>query len=287
MSLFEELGVQKEVPLCQGIVRYRECGSGEPIVFVHGLLVNGDVWRKVVPTLAQRYRCIIPDLPFGAHTLALNPDADLTPPGIARLLADFLTALDLAAVTLLASDTGGAFTQIVITEHPERVGRLVLTNCDAYENFLPLSLRAFEWLAFVPGWVSLLGYLCKHRFVQQLLLKLVAKYPIEDRATRSYMRSITTNKGVQHDVGKLLRGISTRYTTLAASKFGDFEKPVLLVWAREDFLFTTKYAQRLHHDFPCATLQYVKDSYAFVSEDQPEQLVQYIETFMSPPVLGH
>jgi len=107
MSLFEELGVQKEVPLCQGIVRYRECGSGEPIVFVHGLLVNGDVWRKVVPTLAQRYRCIIPDLPFGAHTLALNPDADLTPPGIARLLADFLTALDLAAVTLLASDTGG------------------------------------------------------------------------------------------------------------------------------------------------------------------------------------
>jgi len=60
MSLFEELGVQKEVPLCQGIVRYRECGSGEPIVFVHGLLVNGDVWRKVVPTLAQRYRCTNP-----------------------------------------------------------------------------------------------------------------------------------------------------------------------------------------------------------------------------------
>ncbi len=284
MSIFEELGTQKEVQLAQGVVRYRESGSGEPLVFIHGLLVNGDLWRKVVPTLAKKYRCIIPDLPFGAHSLPLNADTDLTPPGIARLIADFLTALDLTSVTMVANDTGGAFTQIAITEYPERMSRLVLTNCDAYDNFLPLSIRAFEWFAFVPGCIALLGQLCKLRFVQKLIIKLVAKYPIDARAAHSYMQSITVNKGVQHDVGKLLRGISTRYTNIAASKFGDIDKPVLLVWASEDFLFTTKYAERLQRAFPSATLHYVKDSYAFVSEDQPEQLAQHIETFLGVPV---
>ncbi len=287
MSTFEELGVQKEVRLAQGTVQYRESGSGKPLVFIHGLLVNGDLWRKVVPTLAQNYRCIVPDLPFGGHSLALNSEADLTPPGIARLIADFLAALDLTSVTLIANDTGGAFTQIAITEYPGRIGRLVLTNCDAYDNFLPLSVRAFEWFAFVPGFVALLGQLLKFSFAQRFVIKLVAKHPIADKATRSYMQPITGNKGVQHDVGKLLRGISTRYTNIAASKFGNFDKPVLLVWASEDFLFTTKYAERLQRAFPHATLHYVKDSYAFISEDQPEQLVQHIETFLGVPVRGH
>jgi pimeloyl-ACP methyl ester carboxylesterase len=89
---------------------------------------------------------------------------------------------------------------------------------------------------------------------------------------------------VQRDLGKLLRGISTRYTNRAASKFGDFDKPVLLVWASEDRLFPPKYAERLQRDFPQATLKYVQDSYAFVSEDQPEQLAQHIEDFMRMPV---
>ncbi len=284
MSTFDELGVQKEVQLSQGIIRYRESGIGEPLVFIHGLLVNGDLWRKVVPTLAKNYRCIVPDLPFGAHSIALNRDTDLTPPGVAELIADFLTALDLTSVTLVANDTGGAFTQIAITEHPERVSRLVLTNCDAYDNFLPLALRAFEWFAFVPGFIALLGQLSKLNFIQQGLLAVVAKHPVESRAIQSYMRPITVDKGVQHDVGKLLRGISTRYTNIAASKFGDFAKPVLLVWASEDRFFTTKYAERLQRAFPHATLHYVKDSYAFVPEDQPEQLVQHIETFLGVPV---
>jgi pimeloyl-ACP methyl ester carboxylesterase len=67
----------------------------------------------------------------------MGDGADLTPPGVARLLADFLAALDLRDVTLVGNDTGGAICQILIARHPERIGRLVLTNCDAYEEFFP------------------------------------------------------------------------------------------------------------------------------------------------------
>lgn len=284
MSTFAELGTQKEVQLAQGTIRYRECGSGEVIVFIHGGLVNGDLWRKVVPTLSKSYRCIVPDLPFGAHSLALNADADLTPLGVARLIADFIEALNLSSVTLIASDTGGAFTQIAVTEHPQHVERLVLTNCDAYDNFLPLSFRVLEWGAYVPGFVTLIGQLCKRSLVQKFLFGVAVKYPVEQRAIQSFMHPITSNKAVQRDFGKLLRGISTRYTNIAASKFGDFDKPVLLVWASEDRIFPIKYAERLQHAFPRATLKYVQDSYAFISEDQLEQLVQHVEEFMRTQV---
>ena len=118
MSVSEQLGESKQLTLPQGTIHYRERGTGEPIVFVHGLLVNGDLWRKVVPTLSKDFRCITPDWPFGSHETPMNPDADLTPTGAAKLIADFIEKLELQNVTLVGNDSGGAISQIVVTEHP-------------------------------------------------------------------------------------------------------------------------------------------------------------------------
>jgi len=147
----------KQVQLAQGMLGYREVGSGPPIVFIHGLLVNGLLWRKVVPLLAPHFRCIVPDLPLGPHTLPMPTAADLRPPALAQLIADFLEALKLEQVTLVGNDTGGALCQLTITAHPERIGRLVLTNCDAFEAFLPLLIRPFQWAGYLPGFVWLYG----------------------------------------------------------------------------------------------------------------------------------
>ncbi|MGH2406193.1 MAG: alpha/beta fold hydrolase, partial [bacterium] len=114
MSISAELGEQKEVTLPQGTIRYRERGSGEAIVFVHGLLVNGDLWRKVVPRLADEFRCITPDWPLGSHDVPLKTGVDLSPRGGAQLIADFIEALGLEGVTLVGNDTGGALCQLTI-----------------------------------------------------------------------------------------------------------------------------------------------------------------------------
>ena len=131
MAISESLGQEKQVQLPQGTIDYRERGTGEPIVFVHGALVNADLWRKVVPALAKDFHCIAPDLPLGSHTRPLPADADLSPNGAAKLIADFIESLGLDNVTLVGNDTGGALCQLVVTRHPQRIGRLVLTNCDA------------------------------------------------------------------------------------------------------------------------------------------------------------
>src|SRR4051794_5789686 len=116
------------IKLPEGNVHYRESGEGPPIVFVHGLLVDGRLWRKVTPLLKDRFRCIVPEFPLGSHPEPLNPDADLSPPGLARIVAGFLEGLDLEDVTLVANDTGGGGSPITGAEHPPRGRRVGVTH---------------------------------------------------------------------------------------------------------------------------------------------------------------
>src|SRR5947207_994811 len=142
----------KSVDLDAGRIHYRESGSGPTIVFAHGLLVNGTLWRKVTPLLEGRFRCVVPDLPLGSHRDPMKPDADLTPPGVARILADFMSALDRQDVPLVGNDTGGAISQIVAANHPDRVGArgqlLQATLCGAARSRDPeRAARANRGLA--------------------------------------------------------------------------------------------------------------------------------------------
>jgi pimeloyl-ACP methyl ester carboxylesterase len=142
-----------EIMLPQGTISYRDTGEGPPVVFVHGLLVDGTLWRKVTPLLDGAARSIAPDLPLGSHRTPMNADADVTPHGVARLVGDFLAALDLEDVTLVGNDTGGLISQLVALDHGERVGRLVLTNCDCFEVFPPKEFVPMVKSARVPGGV--------------------------------------------------------------------------------------------------------------------------------------
>src|SRR4051812_30981462 len=210
MSISQALGEQKEVQLPQGTIGYRERGAGDPIVFIHGLLVNGDLWRKVVPELSKDYRCIAPDLPLGSHAKAMNDDADLSPYGMAKLIDDFLAAHDLRNVTLVGNDTGGAFCQLVVTRHPDRIGRLVLTPCDAYENFPP---RFFKWLLAPAKWPA--GALA---LLQPMRLEAMrhspmgfgwlAKKGLDADVTGGWMQPAMTDAGVRRDLAKVMRGIN-------------------------------------------------------------------------------
>src|SRR5919106_454975 len=151
-------GESKTAHVPAGKIHYRDTGGrGDPILFVHGFLNDGTLWRKVVPLLEDRYRCIVPDWPLGSHPTPMEPNADMTPPGLARIVSDFIDALGLEDVTLVGNDTGGAICQLVATRHPERLGRLVLTPCDAYENFLPPMFRPLQALARVPGSIFAIG----------------------------------------------------------------------------------------------------------------------------------
>jgi pimeloyl-ACP methyl ester carboxylesterase len=286
MAISEALGTQREVTLPQGTVRYRESGSGETILFVHGLIVNGDLWRKVVPALSRRYRCIAPDWPLGSHETAMERDADLSPAGLAGLINDFMRELDLRDVTVVSNDTGTALTQILATSHPERIGRLVLTSGDAFRNFPPYAFKPLVPLAAVPGFITGLAAAMRPRSAQKALYGALAKTLDDPDVLESYAGPATRERGVRRDLAKVLRAIRTRYTRRAAERLPDFHKPVLLVWAPDDIFFPDSHAKRLAELLPDARVEYVKDSRAFISEDQPERLAELIGEFLEQKPAG-
>ncbi|HEX8204860.1 MAG TPA: alpha/beta hydrolase [Solirubrobacteraceae bacterium] len=269
------------VDLPQGTVRYRDDGEGRPLVFVHGILVNGLLWRRVAPKL-DGFRMIVPDWPLGGHPVPLNPGADLSPPGLARLVADFLDALGLDDVVLVGNDTGGAICQIVAANHPERIGALVLTSCDAFDNFLPPMFRGLQLAARVPGGVPAFIAPLRIRAARNLPLAFgwLRKRPIEREVSDAYLEPYFQHAGVRRDLRKVLAAISTRHTQDAAAKLPGFEKPALIAWSADDRFFPLDHARRLAALLPQSRLETIADSYSFSPEDQPGRVAELLREFL-------
>lgn len=282
MAENQDLGADHEVELSSGRLRYRERGQGPPVVFVHGLLANADLWREVVPGIAAAgLRCLAPDWPLGPHELAV-PEMDLSPPGVAAVIGEFLERLDLHEVTLVANDTGGALVQILMAQAPVRVARVVLTSSDSLERFFPPMFAALPALARLPGGLRLL--------TQVVRLPMVARAPVgfgwltkrglPADVLRSFLTPSRRDSAVRADLRRFLRQVDNRHTLAAAGGLHRFEGPVLLAWAIEDRLFPISLAHRLAARLPQATVVGVDDSYTFMPQDQPETLTRLIVEFV-------
>jgi pimeloyl-ACP methyl ester carboxylesterase len=270
---------RKEVQLPQGTIRYREAGEGKPIVFVHGYLVDGRLWDGVVDNLSDRFRCIAPDWPIAAHQVAMSPDADLSPPGIAKLIADFLTKLELEDVTIVGNDSGGAMSQVLVTSYPDRIGRLVLTNCDTHENFPPGIFKAMPPLAKLPGGMRLLAAPFRIEAVARRAFAPFAKTKIPDQLIASWMAPTKTDSGVMRDAAKVTAGMNKRHTLAAAERLHGSQLPILLTWAPGDKYFPISYAERLESEAGNAKLVRIQDAKTFVALDQPARLAEEIAEF--------
>lgn len=272
----------QEIELSQGTVRYTDQGTGPVLVFIHGLLANRHVWSPVISHLDSHYRCLAPDLPLGAHEVPLQADVDLTPGGVAQLIADFLAALDLHDVTLIGNDTGGALCQLVIAHYPERISRLVLTNCDAYEQFFPPLVSPFHYGARLLGvqFTNLLAGLLRARWAQRLFMAVLTHHRFSQAELDAIFQPLLHHSFVRRDVTRFLRAIANHWTLEAASTFSGFHHPVLLVWGEDDPFFSKRLAVRLQQAFPDARLIHLPHAGTFLQLDQPEVFARHIMEFV-------
>jgi pimeloyl-ACP methyl ester carboxylesterase len=275
--------MDKELKLAQGTIRYREAGSGPTIVFVHGYLVDGRLWDGVVDALSDRFRCIAPTWPMGSQQVAMAPDADLTPPGVATIIESFLEALDLDDVTLVGNDSGGAMCQVLAARRPARVGRLVLTNCDTHDNFPPGIFKALPPLAKLPGGVTLLSFPFRFPAIVRTAFRPFAKTRPPAGLVESWAKPGTTDKAIRSDLGKVTRGMNKKHTLAAAEKLRGSGFPLLLAWAPGDRFFPISYAERLAEEVGGAKLVRIPDSATFVPFDQPNRVATAIADFAPSP----
>ncbi len=278
-----------EIRLSSGTIRYRDTVPTHPgandapvLVFIHGFMVDGLLWRKVSQQASSWARCVCPDLPLGSHSIAMDDDADLSPRAIAALIAEFLEALDLRDVTVIGNDTGGAITQVLVTTQPERIGRLVLTSCDAFENFPPKLFRPLMKAARGPRSVKALlaGMSSPTMRKAPFAYGWTAKHGIPDEITEQWVTPALTDANVRRDIAKVARGIDPAVTLDAAAKLASFDRPTLIVWGEADKFFPLDHGRRLAAIIPGARLETIADTYAFISEDQPDRLAELLEGFV-------
>jgi pimeloyl-ACP methyl ester carboxylesterase len=272
---------RKEIQLPAGRIRYREAGEGKPVVFVHGYLVDGRLWDGVVDRLSAGHRCFAPDWPFGAQQVSMNPTADLTPTGVARLIADFIERLELDDVTVVGNDSGGAISQILAANHPDRIGSLVLTNCDTHENFPPGIFKALPRLAKLPGGIVALSAPFRIPMVGRAAFAPFSRKGIPDDLVVSWLGAGTRDSASLRDLKKVTVGLDKRYTLDAAAKLRGTDLPILLLWAPGDRFFPLKYPERLASEVNNARLIQIPDAKTFVPLDQPERVAEEVASFIA------
>jgi pimeloyl-ACP methyl ester carboxylesterase len=271
-----------ELALKQATIEYQQFGPQDsaypPVLFVHGILVDGQLWHGAAEELGRRgYRCIVPTWPLGSHTIPVNERAALTLAGVAEIINDAIVALDLSDVTLVGSDTGGGLCQLLIDAHPDRIGRVVLTNCDAFDQCPPFPFGAV--FALLRGPLSIRALFGGMRLnalrSSPLGFGLLISRP-DPRLTYNWIRPCLNDVQVCRDLAALLRDVATADLTDVAHRLKRFDKPVTLVWGQGDRVFTPSLGRRLAEVFSNGKLIEIPGSKTFVSLDNPNAVIDAI-----------
>jgi pimeloyl-ACP methyl ester carboxylesterase len=276
-----------------GPLAWQSSGTGPALVFYAGALAHHDLWRDVVAVLADHYRCVTVDLPLGAHRWPLNEGADRSAASLARLIPDSLELLDLRDAAVVANDTAGGLLLLSLASgHPGlgRVSRLVLTNCESYDQFPPDALKKASQLsrAFPRLARALIRQQTRAQLrwpaVQRRAIGSVTASGLDRERTESFLGPAARDRRVAGDLVAAMAGFRPRLLLDAAAAIPRFDRPVLLIWGEECRFFPPAHARRLASDFPRATLVPVPGARTWVPVDNPAAVAAAIAQFVSARV---
>lgn len=283
------LGEAKALELEDGVLEYFERGTGPTLLLTHGWLANANLWRRVVDVLHPRFRCIALDLPLGSHRTPMSDGADLSPVGVARLIAAAAASLALEEVTLVGNDSGGAYSQIALARRlggiGERVARLVLTSCETpYDEWPPPPFDGLPGAAQDPQTLGQLLSALADPAVRALpgAYGLLLKHPVPTEVSDAYALAAVRDPGVLRDVAKAMATATTEPVRAAGEQLtAEGGPPTLLIWSEEDEVFPIANAERYAAGLADARLVRIRDSFSFTPEDQPDAVAKAIAEFAS------
>ncbi|WP_435590561.1 alpha/beta fold hydrolase [Nocardia sp. bgisy118] len=272
------------VDLPAGQVHYVERGDGPPVVLLHGLLMNHTVWDTVLDRLPAGFRYVLPDLPLGAHPIPLKPGVDLSLRGLNQLIADFLAALDLRDVTLVHSDWGGG---LFLTAYglDERVGRLVVLPCEAFDNFPPgLPGKMAVVATAMPGGISLALRQLRVRWLRSspLLFGWMARRPLPDDLVRGWTEPGLRDELIRRDLLAYTKSGFPKAELIANTEaLRRFSGDALILWSAAGKVMPREHGRRLAELIPRARLIEIEDAYVLSMLDRPDAVGAAISEFLT------
>lgn len=263
---------------------FTDVGTGEPILFVHGIPTSSYLWRNVIRPLKADFRCIAPDLMgLGNTETPLEHRYDMG--AQADKLLELADHLGLDRFTLVCHDQGGAAAQWLAVHHPDRIRRFIITNCVCYDNWpVPivsffmkaLGIKSLAGLQPVPGLAARWG---KSRYGMRL--GVYDKSALSDYAIEQYCMFDREGRQRFEQFRRFTLAGDCRYSVEAAQKFGLFDRPTLVIWAGNDRWLNVSWGRRLYEDIAGARrFEVIPFAGHFFQEEKPETCALYIREFM-------
>ena len=271
-----------ELELSAGTIDYEDSGGEGPVlVLLGGLAMSGSVWDPMAADLSRDHRCIVPTLPLGGHRRPMRADADLSLNGFARMVEELLERLDLRDVTLVQNDHAAAL--VLAGENPERVARLVISSCEAFENYPPgLPGKNLRLTAMVPGGIFLSMQALRLRPLRRLPIAFgwMAKYPLPDDLVDGWLVGLQSQRGVRRDLHRYVSGARRGQMLEVCERLRGFRRPALVVWTPEDRVQRPEHGRRLADLLQDSRLIEIPDSYTLIMRDQPEAFARAVRDFV-------
>ena len=273
----------------EACVAYYEEGNGEPLLLLHGCPFSSYIWRKVIAHLSPRYRCLAPDL-LGLGDTETQEGADWSLRAQAGMVVGFLDALSIEQAHVVGHDHGGAIAQLLASEHPERLDRLVITNAEAYDNWPSEEERPFVRATQVPVLGDVVLWAWSRRPLFRLALKEAkAVYDSEVLSAELLDGYIRANLSDRHRRAKTRRFLAgqfdpenNRVTMDLLGGLRRFDHPTLLVWAKDDPHFGPEWGERLLRDIPGAVrLELLPETGHLLMEERPERFAALVGEFLA------
>ena len=274
----------RNIDVPAGVIEYDECGSGPPVVLLHGLLMDHTLWDRVLALLPEGFRYIRPVLPFGAHRRAMNPGADLTLPGQVRLVAAFLDALNLQDVTLVHSDWGGAlFLTARGLDH--RVARQVILPCEAFGNFPPgLPGKMLAVVVRLPAGLQMAARQLRVGWLRRLpfLYGQMTRRPVPDELIRRWTDPVLTDPDIRRDLLAYCRGPLNKTALVADTEaLRRFQGDALVLWSPDNRVMPPAHGRALAALLPHAKYAEVPGAYVLSPLDEPEAVAREMSQFLT------
>jgi pimeloyl-ACP methyl ester carboxylesterase len=244
---------RRNIQTPSGRIAYVEQGSGPVALFVHGVLLNGHLWRHQLAQLSNIRRCIAVDLLAHGDT-EITPDQDVSVTANARMLAEFLDALDIDQVDIVGNDSGGGVVQIFAALHPERVRSLTLSNCDTHDNWPPEAFKPFLAMAAGGGLRDALDGMLADKDAYRSPQALGPAYEHPERVTddsiETYLRPFVRSGQRTRDLQRFLAAFDNRHTLAVEAQLKTLQAPTLIAWGTDDIYFDVKWSHWLADAIP-------------------------------------
>jgi pimeloyl-ACP methyl ester carboxylesterase len=271
-----------EIELTAGTIEYDDTGGDGPVlVLLGGLVMDASVWYPMVEDLRADHRCVVPTLPLGAHRKPMRADADLSLEGYARIVAELLERLELSDVTLVQNDHAAAL--VLAGENPARVARLVISSCEAFENYPPgLPGKNMRLTGMIPGGIFVSMQALRVRALRRLPIAFgwMSKRALPDELLDRWLAPLQSQRAVRRDLRKYVTSARRGQMFEVCERLRSFERPALVVWTPEDKVQRPEHGRRLAELLGDARLVEIADSYTLIMRDQPRAFARAIREFV-------